>query len=276
MHSHSHSHHHHHGHEHEISDHSRAFLVGIVLNVAYVIVEGGAGFWVGSMALMADAGHNLSDVLSLLLAWGALAMSKTAPTSRRTYGFRKTTILASLTNAIVLLIAIGAIAWQAVLRFMHPSPVPGGTVVVVSGVGIVINTVTALLFMKGRHHDLNIKGAFMHMAADAGVSLGVLLAGFAIMKTGAYWIDPAISLAIVVVIAVGTWGLLRDSFLLALDAVPHGIEPAEVRRYLAGLPGVVEVHDLHIWGMSTTEVALTAHLVRPDAGIDDGFLSQVG
>jgi cobalt-zinc-cadmium efflux system protein len=264
-----------HDHSHAPANYNTAFGLGIALNVVYVVVEVIVGLAINSVALLADAGHNTSDVVSLMLAWGATYLSTLPPSSRRTYGLRKTSILASLTNAIILLIVIGAIAWEALRRFTHPQAVPGGTVMWVAGVGAVVNTATALLFMKGRKGDVNIKGAFLHMAADAGVSVGVLLAGLAISLTGLLWIDPMVSLLIVVVITVGTWGLLRDSINLAMDAVPGDIDPEAVRRYLGQQPGVTEVHDLHIWAMSTTENALTAHLVAPAGTGDDSFLSRI-
>jgi cobalt-zinc-cadmium efflux system protein len=266
---------HEHGHTHAPRHFDRAFGIGIGLNVLFVVAEVIFGVIAGSLALLADAGHNLSDILSLFLAWGAGRLARRAPTKRRTYGMRRTTILASLLNAIILLIAVGAIAWEAVRRFAETPEVSGPVVMIVAGIGVLINGVTALLFFGGRKHDLNIKGAFLHMAADAAVSLGVVVAGLIIHLTGAAWIDPVVSLVIVVVIGVGTWGLLRDSFNLALDAVPEHIDPADVRAYLEALPEVSSVHDLHIWAMSTTEVALTAHLVRPEASIDDPFLARV-
>lgn len=253
----------------------RAFAIGLVLNLGFVIIEASYGVLADSLALLADAGHNLSDVFSLLLAWGAVWLSGKAPTRRRTYGFLRSSILASLINAAVLLIAVGGIVLESVKRFQTPAPVESGTVLWVAAAGIVINTVTALMFMSGRHHDLNIKGAFQHMAADAAVSAGVVIAALAIMQTGWLWLDPAASLLIAAVITVGTWGLLRDSINLALDAVPAGIDPAEVEHFLASQPGVSEVHDLHIWGMSTTEIALTAHLVRADPNPDDDFLAAL-
>jgi cobalt-zinc-cadmium efflux system protein len=254
---------------------SRAFVIGTTLNVGFVIVEAVFGFLTNSLALIADAGHNLSDVLGLLLAWGASWLVRRRPTPRYTYGLRRSSILAALLNASFLLVAMGAIATEAIQRFFNPTPVSGSTVIGVALVGIVINGVTALMFMSGRERDLNIKGAFLHMAADALVSLGVVLAGIAILTTGWLWFDPIVSLIIVVVIVVGTWNLLRDSVNLALDAVPEAIEPNAVRTYLAELPGVVEVHDLHIWAMSTTETALTAHLIMPAGRPDDAFLSRI-
>lgn len=274
-HDHNQGHGHGHAHHHAPANHDKAFAIGILLNLVYVVVEGGAGFWIKSLALVADAGHNLSDVASLLLAWGATWLSRSRPTRRHTYGYRSSTILVSLANAIILLIAIGAIGWEAITRFREPAEVSGGPMMLVAAIGIVINAATALLFMSGRKHDLNIKGAFLHMAADAGVSLGVVAAGFVIKLTGAHWIDPAVSLAIVVVIAVGTWGLLRDSVNLALNAVPENIDYEAVLKYLSEQPGVREVHDLHIWGMSTTQTALTAHLVMPGGLSSDEFLQRV-
>lgn len=266
--------HSHHGHSHEPQNYNRAFAFGIALNVAYIAVQVVVGLAIQSMALLADAGHNASDVLSLGMAWAGACLNQSTPTLRRTYGLRRTSILVSLTNAIILLIAVGAIAWEAIRRFAHPQTVPGGTLMWVAGIGVAVNAVTALFFMKGSHGDLNIRSAFVHMAADAGISLGVMAAGLAIKLTGLQWLDPAVSLVIVAVIAVGTWGLLRDSVNLALDAVPKGINPETVQRYLTQLPGVTAVHDLHIWAMSTTQTAMTAHLVKPDGKIDDHLLHR--
>jgi len=251
-----------------------AFAVGIALNLGFVIIEVAYGIFAHSLALIADAGHNMGDVLGLLLAWCATFLARTAPTDRRTYGLRSSSILAALFNAIFLLITVGAIAWEAIRRFGDPTIVEARTVIWVSAIGILINTVTALMFMSGRKRDLNIRAAFLHMAADAGVSLGVVVAGFLIIATGWLWIDPVISLAIAAVITLGTWSLLRDSVNLALHAVPLGIEVAEVRQYLYSLPHVTEVHDLHVWPMSTTETALTAHLVRDVADCDCALLDQ--
>jgi cobalt-zinc-cadmium efflux system protein len=248
-------------HGHDTTHYDQAFAVGVVLNLGFVVVEFIYGQLAHSLALVADAGHNLSDVLALLLAWGAAVLARRRPTPGRTYGLRRSSILAALVNAVVLLVAIGAIAWEAVRRFSAPTPVAEQTVIWVAAIGIVINAGTALLFLSGRRGDVNIRGAFLHMAADAGVSLGVVLAGVAILATGWWWLDPVVSLMIVVVILIGTWGLLRDAVNLALDAVPEGVDVHGVRQYLASLPKVVDVHDLHIWGMSTTETALTAHLV---------------
>jgi cobalt-zinc-cadmium efflux system protein len=265
----------HHSHSHEPSNYNRAFIVGTTLNVGFVVVEALFGFLTNSLALLADAGHNLSDVLGLLLAWLASWLVHRRPTQRYTYGFRRSSILAALLNACFLLVAMGAIAWEAIQRFSSPPSVSGSSVIGVALVGIVINGITALMFMSGRERDLNIKGAFLHMAADALVSLGVVLAGIAILATGWLWFDPVVSLIIVVVIVAGTWNLLRDSINLALDAVPEGIDPLAVRTYLEEYSGVVEVHDLHIWAMSTTETALTAHLVMLTGNPGDAFLARI-
>jgi cobalt-zinc-cadmium efflux system protein len=263
-----------HSHNHGPANYHRAFALGVALNIGFVAVEALFGIVAGSVALLADAGHNLSDVLGLLLAWGAHYLAQRRPTERRTYGWRSSSILAALLNAIILLVAVGGIAWESIRRFGDPAPVATTTVMVVATVGIVINTATALLFMADRKRDLNIRGAFLHMAADAGVSAGVVLAGFTMLVTGWLWLDPVVSLLIAAFILASTWGLLRDSINLALDAVPPGIDLEAVEAYLAGLPGVIGVHDLHVWGMSTTETALTAHLVKPDAYNDDALISQ--
>jgi cobalt-zinc-cadmium efflux system protein len=273
VHGHAHSHGHSHGHSHAPASFGRAFAIGIVLNLGFVVAEVSFGLLSGSLALVADAGHNLSDVVGLVLAWGASVLVRRRPTLRRTYGLRRSSILAALANAVLLLVAIGAIAWEAVRRFAEPGPVAGGTIIGVALVGIAINGITALLFLRGQD-DLNIRGAFLHMAADAGVSLGVVLSGLAIVLTGWSWLDPVVSLAIVAIIFIGTWGLLRDSVNLALDAVPEGIDTAQVQGYLQKLPEVAEVHDLHIWAMSTTETALTAHLVMPDGHSGDALLAR--
>lgn len=250
----------------------RAFAIGIALNVAFVAVEAFYGFSVRSLALLADAGHNLGDVLGLAVAWGAVWLARRPPSRRRTYGLGRGTILAALINASTLLIAVGAIAVEAVRRLAHPEPVAGATVMGVAGIGIAVNAVTAALFRAGRNQDLNIRGAFLHMAADAAISLGVVVAAALWTWQGWLWLDPALSLAIGVVIAVGTWELFRDALNLALDAVPRTIDRMAVERFLDEVPGVVGVHDLHIWPLSTTSVALTAHLVRPDATPPDELL----
>lgn len=272
---HSHGHEHAHGHAHAPADHGRAFAIGIVLNSAFVVVEAVYGFLSGSMALVADAGHNLSDVLSLILAWGAATLASRPPSSRFTFGYKSSTILAALANAMLLLIALGVILWETLRRFANPQPIEPGTVMIVAAIGIAINTATALLFMAGRKHDLNIRGAFLHMAADALVSVGVVIAGALIWYTGALWIDPVTSLLIVALIGWGTWGLLRDSVKMSMLGVPADIDEDRVRQYLSGLDGVQTLHDLHIWPMSTTETALTAHLVMPGGHPGDAFLTEV-
>ncbi len=256
-------------------NHNKAFAFGIALNVIYIAVEVVYGLLISSMALIADAGHNLSDVLGLLLAWGATFLAKTLPTRKRTYGLRKSTILAALFNALILLIAVGAITIEAIRRLINPEQVQGTTMMIVAGIGVVINAVTAWLFIKGKDEDINIRGAYLHMAADAGVSVGVVIAGLLIILTGWLWLDPVISLVIVLVITIGTWDLLRDSFLMSVDAVPKGISLKDVEEHLRKIPGVTEIHDLHIWAMSTTETALTVHLVMPDSNPRDYFLKEI-
>jgi cobalt-zinc-cadmium efflux system protein len=250
----------------------RAFAVGIGLNLTFVAVEFIYGVLANSVALMADAGHNLSDVLGLVIAWIASALTKRPPSSRYTYGLGGSSILAALFNAVLLLVAVGAIAWEAVLRLFHPEPVASGTVMIVAAVGIVVNGVTAGLFASGRKGDLNIRGAFLHMIADAAVSAGVVVAGMIMLYTGWLWLDPLTSLVIVGVIVWGTWSLLRDSLAMSVDAVPASIDPQAVRSYLSSCAGVAAVHDLHIWPLSTTENALTAHLVFPGGHPGDEFL----
>jgi len=271
--------HHQHGdscaHDHAAASSHPAFAIGVALNGAFVLIEAACGFYFGSLALVADAGHNLSDVLGLLLAWGASYLSLRRPSSRRTYGLRRTSIMAALANGLLLLIAVGAIGWEAVGRLLHPAPVLPMPMIVVAAIGVVINTATALLFVSGRHHDLNLRGAYLHMAADAAISLGVVIGGIVIGATGWSWVDPALSLLIAALIAYSTWDLLWQALELSLDAVPRGIDPEEVRSYFAGLAGVSEVHDLHIWGLSTTETALTVHLVKPTAAVDDDWLAEV-
>jgi cobalt-zinc-cadmium efflux system protein len=274
-HHHDHSHAHDHaGHSHGSDDFGRAFAVGAALNSAFVVAELFFGYAANSLALISDAVHNLSDVAALLLAWGAAWLSGKRPTDQHTYGYRRASILAALFNAGLLLVAVGGIAVEAVNRLREPAAVAGWTVVWVAALGVVINGATALLFMRGRQGDLNIRGAYLHMAADASVSFGVVVAALLIMATGWLWLDPLISLGIAAVVLAGSWGLARDSVNLALDAVPKSIEIAKVRDYLGALDGVLEVHDLHIWAMSTNETALTVHLVRP-AGHDDAFLHHV-
>ena len=274
-HSHAHDHSHGHaGHSHAPDNFGWAFAIGAALNTAFVVAELIFGYAANSLALISDAVHNFSDVIALVLAWAAGWLARRQPTERHTYGYRRASILAALANAGLLLIAVGAIAVEAVDRIREPAEVASLTVVLVAALGIVINGATALLFMRGRHRDLNIRGAYLHMAADAGVSAGVVVAAFVIMLTGWLWVDPAISLVISAVVLAGSWGLARDSVSLALDGVPRGIALAAVREYLGQLEGVTEVHDLHVWAMSTNETALTVHLVRP-GGTDDLFLHQV-
>lgn len=265
---HDHDHHHAHG----PADFGRAFAIGTALNLAFVLVEGTAGFLTDSVALLADAGHNLSDVLGLLVAWAGAELAKRPASKRFTYGLRGSSILAALTNSVLLLVAVGAIAWEAIGRFVNPPAIQGGVVMTVAAIGIVVNLSTALLFARGRKHDINIRGAYLHMAADAAVSAGVVIGGGLIVLTGSEWIDPAISLVIVAVILWSTWGLARESLTMVLQAVPEGIDADAVRSTLAALPGVARVHDLHIWPMSTTEAALTAHLVMPGGHPGDAFL----
>jgi cobalt-zinc-cadmium efflux system protein len=270
-----HAHAHGHAHVHAPASFGRAFAIGTALNLGFVAVEAIFGVMANSVALLADAGHNLSDVLGLLLAWGAAWLSARLPTRHRTYGYKKSSVLASLINAVVLLIAVGAIAWEAARRLASPEPVEGGIVLWVAAIGIVVNGVTAWLFMAGRHADINIRGAFLHMAADAAVSLGVVVAALVIGWTGWLWLDPAVSLAIVAVITVGTWGLLRGSLNMAMDAVPDGLDPSRVREHLEETRGVREIHDLHIWAMSTTETALTCHLVMPGGHPSDDEMACI-
>lgn len=254
---------------------NRAFALGVILNVVFVIIEVTFGLIAGSLALLADAGHNLSDILALLLAWGANALARRKPTARRTYGLRRATNLAALLSSILLLVTMGGIAWEALSRVADAAVVDGRTIIVIAAIGVVINGLTAWLFVAGSKHDLNIRAAFLHMAADAGVSLGVVIGGICILMFGWYWADPAITLIIVAIIMISTWGVLRDSLELAFDSVPRGIDPQQVRAYLSDLPGVTAVHDLHIWGMSTSETALTAHLVMPDGNGEDNFLQRI-
>jgi cobalt-zinc-cadmium efflux system protein len=269
----AHDHPHHHDHPHPQS-YNRAFAVGIVLNLGFVVVEAVYGVLAHSLALLADAGHNLSDVLALALAWGASSLARRGPTQRFTYGFRSSSILAALLNAALLLVVTGGLAWEAIQRLAAPGAVAGQTLIWVALAGIAVNAASAMLFARDRRRDINMRGAFLHMAGDAAVSLGVVVAALLIGWTGRLWLDPAVSLMVAAVILATTWGLTRDAVNLAVDAVPAGIDRHAVETYLAGLPGVTEVHDLHIWAMSTTETALTVHLVRPNAGLDDHFLTD--
>ncbi len=273
-------HHHHHthagGHDHgSVDTTSRAFAVGIVLNLGFVVVETGFGIYSNSLSLLADAGHNFSDVIGLLVAWGAMLLARRLPTPRFTYGLQGSTILAALANALLLVIAVGGIGWEAIRRFANPAQVNESIIIWVALVGVVINTATALMLMKGHKHDLNQHGAFLHMVADAAVSVGVVLAGLGMLWTGWLWLDPAISLVIAVVIFVGTWGLLKQSVRLSLQGVPDNIDFGAVHAFLAALPEVAEVHDLHIWGMSTTDAALTVHLIVCEHHPGNEFLARV-
>jgi cobalt-zinc-cadmium efflux system protein len=266
----------HHGHGHDApTDFGRAFAIAAALNIALVVAQVVFGVLANSVALIADAGHNLGDVLGLLLAWGAHGMARWQPTQRYTYGFRSASILAALFNGIVLMVATGAIAWEALRRLADTTDVGGVTVMIVAAVGIVVNGISAWLLMAGRRGDLNVRAAFLHLLSDAAISFGVVVAGAIIYVTGWNRLDPLASLVISVLIVWGTWGLLRESVMMSLDAVPEGIDRSRVEDYLRGLPGVTEVHDLHIWAMSTTETAMTAHLVRPGAGLDDRLLHEI-
>ncbi|WP_298019688.1 cation diffusion facilitator family transporter [uncultured Parasphingopyxis sp.] len=278
-HSHDHHHGHGHGHSHDHGHHhhaptsfGRAFAIGIALNTVYVIVEAGYGLAIGSMALLADAGHNLSDILGLIIAWTGATLAKRAPSKRFTFGLRGSSILAALANAILLLVAVGLIASEAIQRIFYPAPVAGGTIIIVAAIGIVVNGATAMLFARGRKGDINIRGAYLHMAADAAVSAGVVIAGALILWTGATWIDPVTSLVIGLVILLSTWELLIGAVKMSLAAVPEHIDTDEVEADLAALDGVAHVHHLHIWNMSTTETAMTVHLVMPAGHPGDDFL----
>lgn len=266
---------HSHPHHHEASNYNQAFAIGISLNIIFVIIEASYGILSGSMALLADAGHNLSDVVSLLLAWGASVLAKKAATDKRTYGFRKATVMAALISSVMLLIALGGIAWESINRMLNPLPVQGMTVIIVASIGVVINTITALLFFKGQKQDLNIRGAFLHMAADAAVSLGVVVAGLFILFKGWLWIDPVVSLLIVAVILVGTWRLLNESLNYAMDAVPANIDIKKIQNYLLSFEQVRHFHDLHVWPLSTNETALTVHLVVDESDLNTVLLYQL-
>lgn len=263
-----------HDHSHAPANFNRAFAIGVVLNLAFVAIEGFYGWKINSLALLADAGHNLSDVAGLVLAWGGALAGRLPPDARHTYGWKRASILAAFANALLLLVAMGSLAWEAFHRLSSPEPVEGVVIIAVAAVGIVVNTATALLFMRGRKKDLNIRGAFVHMTADALVSLGVVLAGALYLWQGWTWIDPVVSLLIALVIVVGTWSLFRQSLHLMFDGVPDGIDLVAVRHCLLALPGVERVHDLHVWAMGTAEVALTAHLVMPSGPPDDAFLQH--
>lgn len=264
-----------HSHSYAGPSYTLVFAIGTALNMAFVIVEAVYGLLSNSLALIADAGHNLGDVLALLLAWGAAHLAQRKPTRTKTYGLRRGTILAALISALILLMTMAVVAWEAIDRFATPSVVDSTTVIIVATIGVVINLTTALLFLSGKDDDLNVKAAFMHMAADAAVSFGVVIAGIAIMLTGIFWLDPSVSLLIVAVVILSTWTLLHDSFNLVMDGVPKGIDPDAVRKFILEQDDVKEIHDLHIWGMSTTHVALTAHIVRNTTQLDDHFLHRM-
>ncbi|MBE0546715.1 MAG: cation transporter [Rubrivivax sp.] len=263
-----------HDHSHAPASYNAAFAIGIGLNIAFVAIEAFYGWKVNSLALLADAGHNLSDVIGLVLAWGGALAGRLRPDARHTYGWKRASILAAFVNALLLLVAMGSLAWEAVHRLQSPLPMEGVTIMVVAGIGIVVNTATALLFMRGSKSDLNIRGAFLHMAADALVSAGVVVAGALSLWFAWNWLDPVVSLVIAALIVVGTWSLFRQSLHLLFDGVPESVDLHAVQALLQGLPGVAQVHDLHVWAMGTSETALTAHLVMPDGGGDDAFLKH--
>lgn len=254
---------------------NQAFKIGIVINLLFVLIEGGVGFFSNSLSLIADAGHNLSDVLGLVVSWVALLLSQRQRDQFRTYGYKRSSILAALFNALFLMAAVGGIILEAIQRLANPQPVAENSVMIVAGIGIIINGLTALLFMKDQHHDLNVKGAFLHMAADTLVSVGVVIAALIIKFTDWFWLDPVISLVIALVIFIGTWGLLKDSLNLSLDAVPKSIDLAEVERYLRAQPTVKDLHDLHVWALSTTDNALTVHICRDTLSDNNQFLQAL-
>jgi cobalt-zinc-cadmium efflux system protein len=278
MNPHDHNHHHPHGigHSHAPASFGRAFAIGIALNVAIVVLQAAYGLLSNSVALLADAAHNLSDVLGLVAAWLATVLARRPPSARFSYGLKGFSILAALFNAVFLLVVMGGLSWEALRRLLDPEPVAGKTVMIVAAIGLVLNGATAWLFAAGRKGDINIRGAFLHMAADAAVSAGVVVAGLAILLTGWLWLDPMVSLAVNAVVVWGTWSLLRESVAMTLNAAPAGMEPGAVRDFLAGRSGVTEVHDLHIWPLSTTEIAMTAHLVIPQGHPGDAFLIETG
>jgi len=267
--------HHDHSHTDHFNTHNRSFAIAVILNIAFVIIEAVYGLLSGSLALLADAGHNLSDVMGLVMAWVASWLASKAATYSKTYGLKKTTILAALFNALILIAAVGGITWEAIQRLTDPAEVAGLTVIVVAGIGVLINGATMLLFLKGQQGDINIRGAFLHMAADTAVSIGVVISGLILMLTGFTWIDPVVSLIIAAVIFVGTWQLLKDSVNLAVDAVPKGIDTSTVHARLENFPGVQTAHHLHIWALSTTENALTVHLLKPDPEGDDQLINDI-
>lgn len=263
-----------HDHSHHFDTHNRSFAISVILNTLFVVIEAVYGLISGSLALLADAGHNLSDVMGLIMAWAASWLASKTATYGKTYGLKKTTILAALFNALILIAAVGGITWEAIQRLADPADVTGMTVIVVAGIGVLINGATMVLFVKGQKGDINIRGAFLHMAADTAVSIGVVLSGTILLLTNLTWIDPIVSLVIAIVIFVGTWQLLKDSVNLAVDAVPKGIDPSAVQEHLENLPGVQSAHHLHVWALSTTETALTVHLVKPDPENDDEVIKE--
>ncbi len=271
MHDHDHSH----DHSDHFNTHNRSFAIAVVLNIFFVVIEAAYGLLSGSLALLADAGHNLSDVMGLIMAWVASWLASKAASYSKTYGLKKTTILAALFNALILIAAVGGITWEALQRLTDPAEVAGLTIVVVAGIGVLINGATMMLFVKGQERDINIRGAFLHMAADTAVSVGVVISGIVLMFTNLNWVDPVVSLIIAAVIFLGTWRLLKESLKLAVDAVPRGIDPATVQEHLENLPGVESSHHLHIWALSTTENALTVHLVKPDPLGDDQLINDI-
>ena len=273
-HDHSNHGHGHAGHHHAPANFDRAFAIGIALNMAFVAVEAFYGWQVNSLALLADAGHNLSDVAGLVLAWGGALAGRLRPDARHTYGWKRASILAAFVNALLLLVAMGALAWEAVQRLGSPAPMQGWTIIAVAGVGIAVNTATAWLFMRGSAHDLNLRGAYLHMAADALVSAGVVVAGVLALALGWTWLDPVVGLLIAAVIVWGTWDLFRQSLHLLFDGVPAHVDLNGVQDLLSALPGVARVHDLHVWAIATTELALTAQLVMPDGPADDALLRR--
>ncbi len=275
---HGHDHHdhgHHHGHAHGPISNGRAFALGIGLNLAFVVIEVVYGVVAHSVALLADAGHNFGDVLGLGLSWGATALASLKPSKRRTFGFRRSTIVASVANALILLFVTGGLTWESIRRLVAPQPTQGRTMIFVAILGCVVNASSALLFMSQGKRDLNLRSAFLHLASDAVLALGVAIAGGIILMTGWLWLDPAVSIVLAITILTGTWSLMKQSLDLMLDAVPEGIDPEQVKAFLSGLPGVVEVHDLHIWALSTTETALTAHVVMPGSSQRPAFLAEV-
>ncbi|MFZ3231414.1 MAG: cation diffusion facilitator family transporter [Pseudobdellovibrio sp.] len=271
----NHNHTHQHQHAHEVKSFGKAFAIGIILNILFVLIEGGYGFKINSLALLADAGHNLSDVAGLILAWAGMVIARKKVNAKHSYGWKKASILAAFANSIFLLVAMGSLAWEAVGRFNEPVQAEGLVIMAVAGVGIVINSVTAFLFIAGKDHDINIRGAFWHMLADALISAGVVIAGAISLKFNYSWIDPVTSLLIAVVIVFGTWRLFIQSMHLLFDGVPDSIDLEKVKEFLGSQPGVKAVFDLHIWALGTTQIALSAHLQVPEGNEDDEFLAKI-